>query len=57
LRRKSARSPCSSLTASPSNDAAKPACAATPPLIASEAKWSSRTTSVLRTPGTPLTAS
>src|SRR5579859_66426 len=57
LRRKSARSPCSSLTASPSNDAAKPAWAATPPLIASEAKWSSRTTTVLRTPGTALTAS
>src|SRR5690348_11053555 len=57
LRRKSARSSCSSLTASPSNDATKPARAATPPLIASEAKWSSRTTSVLRTPATPLTAS
>ena len=57
LRRKSARSSCSSPTASPSNEAAKPACAATPPLIASEAKWSSSTTSAFRTPGSVATAS
>ena len=36
----------SSPTASPSKDRTKPAWAATPLLIASEAKWSSRTTSV-----------
>src|SRR6202050_3135557 len=57
LRRKSARRPCSSLTAPPANDCANPAGAPTPPLIASEAKWSSSTTSVRRTPGSALTAS
>jgi len=36
---------------------ANPALAATPPLIASEAKWSSSTTSVARTPGRADTAS
>ena len=45
----------SSPSASPSNDATNPARAATPPLIASEAKWSSSTTSAARTPGTALT--
>jgi hypothetical protein len=45
LRKKAARSACSSLTASPSKDRTKPAWAATPLLIASEAKWSSRITS------------
>src|SRR5215469_7924198 len=57
LRRKSARNSCSSPTASPSKDRANPALAATPPLIASEAKWSSSTTSVDRTPGRADTAS
>ena len=53
LRRKSARSS-SQLARRPRRRTTptKPAWAATPPLIASEAKWSSSTTSARRTPGT-----
>jgi hypothetical protein len=57
LRRKDARSSPSSATASPSNEATKPARAATPALIASDAKWSSRTTSAEEIPGTWVIAS
>src|SRR5262249_60819546 len=57
FRRRRARNWCSPPPASPSKDRANPALAATPPLIASEAKWSSSTTSVDRTPGRADTAS
>jgi hypothetical protein len=57
LRRKPARRSCSSLTASPPKDPAKPARAATPWLMASAAKWSTSSTVALRTPSRADTAS